>query len=492
MTLFEKICGYAGMFLLVSEITDKRWLAALTAFLYGGCMPVLAVYGLAVPGIPMLFWCALQIKHGKHLSAAYLYIILYGLSSSLVLTGFGILGMGLVWIFHALIPGIKQGKVNKKCILRQVLSWLLLLVTYLAEIYSFFSQLFGTEQDFISHRTEIVLSARPFSETFFGSLLYDSHQHVQGCHTLLLVVILAAVITGCVQMFIRKNMSVKPFMQVIAFCLIWNLIFAFLSAVWSSNPGVALRSHFSFLGSFQLNRLLWIAPCLWYLAAACGLAVICNLYQTDSRYLLCLLPMLGLFGATALWALYSGEFKLNVQKLRNPDYEALSYRDYYAIGVMEQARTFLDAYTGKNVDEYRVVSLGIDPAAALYHGFYCLDGYSSNYSLEYKKEFREIISPELNKSPYLTQYYDDWGNRCYLFSAEIPGYFTIQKNSFYFQNYQINTDALYKMGGRYLLSAAWIINAEEQGLSLLNETPFETVDSYYRIFVYEISPYAPK
>ncbi len=43
------------------------------------------------------------------------------------------------------------------------------------------------------------------------------------------------------------------------------------------------------------------------------------------------------------------------------------------------------------------------------------------------------------------------------------------------------------MGGRYLLSAAYISNAEEQGLTLLNETPFETDGSYYAIYIYEIS-----
>lgn len=135
-----------------------------------------------------------------------------------------------------------------------------------------------------------------------------------------------------------------------------------------------------------------------------------------------------------------------------------------------------------------MVSLGIDPAAALYHGFYCLDGYSNNYSLDYKEQFRKLIAPELDKSAYLTQLYDDWGNRCYLFSSECPGYYTIKKHGFFFQDYQVNTGALYEMGGRYLLSAAWIQNAEEQGLSLLNETPFETNDSYYCIYIYELIP----
>ena len=123
---------------------------------------------------------------------------------------------------------------------------------------------------------------------------------------------------------------------------------------------------------------------------------------------------------------------------------------------------------------------------ALYHGFYCLDGYSNHYSLDYKHKFRRIISPELERSEYLKNYFDQWGNRCYLFSSECPGYYTIEKNGFSFQDYRLDGAAVREMGGRYLLSAAYIQNATSQGLKLLNETPFETQDSYYRIFVYEI------
>ena len=106
---------------------------------------------------------------------------------------------------------------------------------------------------------------------------------------------------------------------------------------------------------------------------------------------------------------------------------------------MDQAKEYLDEVSWLDVSQYRVVSLGIDPAAAYYQGFYCLDGYLNNYSLDYKDKFRKIIQPELDKSEYLADYYDDRGNRCYLYSAEIPGYYTIEKNGFYFQNYELNT-----------------------------------------------------
>ena len=95
-----------------------------------------------------------------------------------------------------------------------------------------------------------------------------------------------------------------------------------------------------------------------------------------------------------------------------------------------------------------------------------------------------MIAPELAKSEYLTGYFDDWGNRCYLFSAECPGYYTIEKGGFYFADYSLDVEALRQLGGNYLLSAAYIANAQNQGLMLLREEPFETKDSYYRIYIY--------
>ena len=138
-------------------------------------------------------------------------------------------------------------------------------------------------------------------------------------------------------------------------------------------------------------------------------------------------------------------------------------------------------------EEYRVVSLGIDPAAALYHGFYCLDGYSNNYSLAYKHAFRRVIAPALEQSEYLRAYFDDWGNRCYLFGTESPGYYTIEKGGFYFEHLELDTAALRELGGDYLLSAAYIANSNELGLTLLGDEAFETSDSYYRIFLYEVA-----
>lgn len=492
MALGGKLCGYIGMYLLARDLTGEAWAAAILGFLYS-CIPFLPVYGLAQYGLPMLFWCALLIREGKHLPGAYCGIIIYGLCSSLILIGFGVLGMGAVWILWQSLRRKGKEEQERSSVLRLWAAFALLLLVYLGENWRLLGQLLGSGTEFVSHKADYVLEGSPFLETLRHSFFYGE-QHSEGYHLLLLAYTLFAAALGWAGLRGEKTgdsgscRKIYSLLRIIGFCFGWNLLFAITAGIWRSGWGVELRSRLSFLGAFQLDRVLWIAPCLWYLAAACAAGIVCTLGRRRHGYRFALAPMTVLAALTAVWTLYSGDFKTNMQKLRNPDYGMLSYRDYYALGVMEQAREFLDTYSQKNAEEYRVVSLGIDPAAALYHGFCCLDGYSNNYSLEYKKKFREIIAPELDRNDYLKQYFDNWGNRCYLFSSECPGYYTIEKNGFSFQDYRIDAKALYELGGRYLLSAAYIQNAEEQGLLLLNETPFETLDSYYRIFIYEVVP----
>ena len=179
------------------------------------------------------------------------------------------------------------------------------------------------------------------------------------------------------------------------------------------------------------------------------------------------------------------------KKLADEDRMRYEGGQYYVKSEEEMKGLFPYAWeavenTGEEPQDYRVVSLGIDPAAALYHGFYCLDGYSNNYSLEYKHRFREIIAPELDKSEYLEDSFDHWGNRCYLFSAECPGYYTIEKGGFYFQDYTIDAESLRQLGGSYLLSAAYIDHSEDTGLELMRPEAFETENSYYRIYLYRV------
>lgn len=494
MQLMGRIAGFVGMYLLSRERAGYAWIGALVGVLYG-LLPFLPVYGLSQYGLPLLFWCGLQLRKGRHLVLSYCYVAVFALTSSLVLVGFGLLGMGGVLFVWDML--------HKRRPWHFLAAWQLLFGIYVGENFPLIAQLLGMGESGISHKSEYVLEARPFWGNLLESL-WKGGQHSEGYHGVLVSVILVScmvlvAVAVCIEKAKKAERGLKDGRQevtskalsTIMACLGWNVFLALVSALWSSGGGIGLRGSMGALGAFQLDRLLWVMPCLWYLAAACGLGAVWDIwkYYHGVCRLTATFALVGIsaaVGITGVRILLAGDIKSNIQKLRNPDYGLLDYGDYYALGVMEQVREFLTGYTGMGQDAYRVVSLGIDPAAALYHGFYCLDGYSNHYSLDYKHKFRRIISPELERSEYLKNYFDQWGNRCYLFSSECPGYYTIEKNGFSFQDYRLDGAAVREMGGRYLLSAAYIQNATSQGLKLLNETPFETQDSYYRIFVYEI------
>lgn len=475
-----RLTGYVGMTLLAGEVTKNHRAAVLTGVLFAW-LPFLPVYGLSQFGIPLLFWGILQLRKGRHTAGVYLYTALFGLTSSLVLVGFGLLGMGVLWLLWCLWR-------ERESLRRSLCAWLLLLAVYVAENLRLLAELFGSGQGAVSHKTEYALTAASFREELVQYLTRGG-QHSEDYHLLLVAFALAAGLLG----FLRRTPGIRRLQRAIAVCLGWNVFFALAAACWNSAPGVLLRGRLSALGAFQLDRLLWIAPCFWYLLFACGLTVClesCSGADAGRGIRIAGRASAGVLTLAALVTggqiLLEGDVKLNVQKLRNPDYGILSLREYYALGVMEQVEAYLRETTGQEQEEYRVVSLGIDPAAALYAGFYCLDGYSNNYSLEYKHAFREILTPELERSDYLRAYFDEWGNRCYLFSSECPGYYTIEKGGFYFQDYRLDTEALARLGGNYLFSAAYIANAQEQGLQLMREEPFETEESYYRIYVYRV------
>lgn len=500
MQIAGSLVGYLGMYLLAKDVTGRAFPSVCAAGLYA-CIPFLPVYGLAQYGLPMLLWCAMSLARGRRVGLSYAYTVLYALTSSPVLVGFAVL--------LALAAGIamagRRGKPNGEAAhgrhekpngeaargRRHLIGmWVTLAVCYAAVNASLLAQILGVGEFVTSHKAEYVLTPQSFLSGWLTGFWYGG-QHSADYH--LGIAIATAVVLAVWAWRTDRDRTGRP-VRAILYGLGGNLAISGVSALWNSAPCVALRSVLGALGAFQLDRLLWLSPCLWYLILACDAALAWEICasgpkKTGVAAIVRGIPVLAVAAAVAcggVQIIKNGDAKSNLQKLRHADYPAMSYADYYAIGVMEQVEECIRESSGEEQSEYRVVSLGIDPAAALYHGFYCLDGYSNNYDLEYKHMFRKAIAPALEVSDYLREYYDNWGNRCYLFGSECPGYYTIEKGGFYFTHLELNTEALGEMGADYLLSAAYVANAEELGLELLSEEPFCTEESYYRIFVYEV------
>lgn len=94
----------------------------------------------------------------------------------------------------------------------------------------------------------------------------------------------------------------------------------------------------------------------------------------------------------------------------------------------------------------------------------------------------------MDKKETLVDYYDQWGNRCYLFSAklwdECGGVCYKTKTERTLEDWALQTDALKDLGGRYIFSVARLSNAQALGLTLVNF--YEDESSFYNVYVYEL------
>jgi len=98
------------------------------------------------------------------------------------------------------------------------------------------------------------------------------------------------------------------------------------------------------------------------------------------------------------------------------------------------------------VKQDRLMSIGIDPMIAVMNDIKVIDGYQTIYPMEYKKKFRKIIAAELEANNSLKDYYDNWGNRVYVFYNDS-------------KNLLVNFEEAKKIGASYVLSS-FVINNE--------------------------------
>ncbi len=473
------LIGFAGMYLLLEDLSGNRH--PVLSFCGGVIfmlLPFYPVYGLCIPGVPFLYLAirkvsAAQISCRTGLFAA-LIAVLYAASSSLVLVGYAVL---LCMGIHTLIALIRKDHA-----LRMVLLMLLMLVVYLICNRALLLQVLFPELGYVSHKSEYVISAESFFNSFYSAFTAGV-SYAQSFHLIALPFAALLILCLCVAKHSASAAStplrtaVRSFAAILAICLCYALYHtAPIAQLRNSTGGIFLE--------FNLDRITWLLPVLWMVAIFSLLSAAADSIPKARRIpALCTRALiLILILSWGLQVSYHSALKPNVSKLiKGGDYYALDWDRFFASDIFEQ----INEAIGEDKSSYYTLSIGIYPAAAAYNGFYCLDGYSNNYPLTYKHEFRQIIAGELNKSEFVRALFDDWGNRCYVTTAEQNNYYTFEKkwNSAIY-DLQLDISKLQEMNCRYIFSAAYLCNAEELGLSLLQDTPFETEGSWYHIYVY--------
>ena len=187
-------------------------------------------------------------------------------------------------------------------------------------------------------------------------------------------------------------------MGLIFLCGIISIWYGF----WFYDGWEPLKQQIGFLREFNFSRFHWLHPLLWYLVFALALKIIAGRNRIGMAIAVLLVT-------AQVGFVFSHNEGLAERRSGSP-----TYREFFAEEQYREIRDYISAA------RHRVVSIGIHPSISLYNGFYTLDGYSSNYPLSYKHEFRKIIAPELDKSPFYRDYFDSLGgSRCYMFVEKL-------------------------------------------------------------------------
>ncbi|RKP58344.1 hypothetical protein D7Z26_01625 [Cohnella endophytica] len=421
---------------------------ALTPFWPSGMLSTL--------GQPLALWAFLNIRNREISWKEWAVLILLPLYSSFVLGFFFFLtAMGLLWLRDL----IKKRDWNPVFIG----SIAFMTLIYLAIEYRLVFGLVFAEAP--TSRSEFVNSTLGLGHTICLAFLnfIFGHNAVLTIHTAIILPILFVALGIVIS---RKSLQTN---HRFVFLLGLNFLLSLWYAFWFYKGWEPLKEQFSILNTFNFARFHFLRPLVIYLGFALGLHILWKMGKLWHKRVRVLLVL-----QVLLLCVCNDEIIYRV-------YGEPSVKQFYAVDQFQQIKE----YIGKPQQSYRLGSIGLHPAIAQYNGFYTLDTYNNYYPLTYKHEFRKIIAKELDKSPDLKTYFDQWGGRCYLFVSELGENYGFKKNSAkQIHHLELNIDAFKAMGGRYLISSVPILNADEDGLLFLKS--FDNPDSAWKIYLYQV------
>ncbi|PKM77572.1 MAG: hypothetical protein CVU90_06910 [Firmicutes bacterium HGW-Firmicutes-15] len=459
LTLVHLI-AFLGMFLLLKRyvLPEKRNEAmAVGIALAFALLPFWPFGGLSVAGQPLVLYAFMNIRSKMDNKMDWIILALVPFYSSLVFSfAFFLFMMGLWWIYDVIF----MGKVNTRFLVAIFFMGLVFLLVEYRLIYNTFF-----DSGFISIRSEFPLSRIPGKRAALNSSIanfFYGQYHAASLQSMVIIpsVALALLIAG-----IKRRIP-----GILLGLLLITGIISIWYGFWFFDGWIPIKQQFGFLREFNFSRFHWLHPLLWYLIFALALKIIAGNNRLGKALVMILIVV-------QIGFLFSNNDEIVERKAGRPSYKA-----FYAEDLFRDVKE----YIGQDQKDYRVVSIGIHPSISQYNGFYTLDGYSSNYPLAYKHEFRKIIAEELDKSPFYRDYFDALGgSRCYIFVEKLFYNSMMEKDAgIKIEKLDLDTGQLKKMGGKYVFSALEILDSNDNKLKLLKV--FENNNSAWKIYLYEV------
>ncbi|MBF2348000.1 hypothetical protein IA935_01880 [Listeria marthii] len=459
--LITRVFAFLGLFLWARDylIKDKKYLVplyfvslafALTPYWPSGMLSTL--------GMPLALWAFLNIRNNRRRIWNVVILTLLPFYSSLILGFcFFLVMVGCIWLYDV----IKKKQVNIRFLLSMIYMGLLYALVNYRFIYAMFLH---PEPD---SRSEFSLPQLSFLSSIRLSFknFINGHTHDQALAGFVILPILLLVLV--LILIKREWVKEKLFLWLFGF----NLFLSFWYGFWWYKGWNVIKENVEIMRTFNFSRFHFLQPFLFY-----GLFALAIVYLIKKgnwwrklAYVAIVLQLVVVFANNSEIYYRTGNGSPSINQ-------------FYATEQFEEIKD----YIGKPQPSYRVGSIGLHPSVSQENGFYTVDGYVNSYPLAYKKAFRKIIAGELDKSPVLEDYYDNWGNRCYLFSAELGKNYDFGKDSDkHIKQLDFNSAAFKAVGGEYILSAVPIDNASDVGLQF--EKAFNNKESYWKIYLYKVT-----
>lgn len=445
------VLAFWGMFLLIRKYitrSNNEYLISIGVSLLFAFLPFWS-FTLSVAGLPFILYAFLNIYRNDRHWTNWLIIVLYGFSSSLVLTG---LFLFIVFILYYIFEYIKHRKWNWGFIMALGVLGISYLISHYPLIYEF---LFG--EGFVSHRVEFKKSIPTFSEAFYTakSMFGHGQYHATSLHQYIIYPALAALLLPA---FYKGKK--KPYLSILIFIAVTSLIYGFVNHPILSSLFEPIQKVLP----IQLHRFYFLHPVFWYVLLAMSFTIAKNNYKGTKWVIMALLI------CQSIIVVRSHELKANG--------DSPTYSEIYDKEAFDKVAVSI----GLPQDQYRVMCVGFHPAIAQFNGFYTLGAYFPNYPLEYKHAFREIIKDEIARNESLESYFNNWGSRCYAYSSELEMYNYINNHPSPISKLDYNFDKFIEMGGKYILSSSQIDCNNNPRLSLVSISK----GKYWNIHLYEV------
>ena len=471
--LLVHLIAFFGMLLLLKYIAKDDYNKNRTIYFLVALAFALVRFwenaGISIAGLPLLFYGFLVSDRKKIVSILLAFI--YAFYSNFVLAGmFALIVLGIIEI----IIDCKRKKINWY-------HWaylFLVFLFYLISSYKLIISVFSSVPLFISHRQDYNMVY-----FYFGwkkaikailQMIFVSYGHNSSFPSLIMIISIFLIIY-CRVKHIRDKRIEYIFIIIIGISI--------LSGILNTNTWMSFQQHIPYIKMIQLQRFYWLLSFFHYLLFFYALLKLCNLNLKWLAVILSVLQILFLFSWNSNYRQLAKKYIFNRK-------DSITYSEFYSADLLEDIRK----YIGKPQSSYRIVSVGLEPAVALYSGFYTLEGYQSNYPIEHKRKMQEVMANELAKNEYLRNNFNGWGNKVTIYSDDIDrkiGYPSpwnlpiIKKGTnVTIDDLSINTEILKNMNCHYLISALMITNPSQTGLTFLKD--FVTTNSLYKIYLYKI------